>query len=181
MSVACTNNIKLATPTKPYNEYKFITDEREKTSTTFLSSSDIDTIKDLIDVWPYNAGTYTYETEEMTALSDSSFAISPMLALDMHVADLFQFISHIPEDKVYLHRFIIRSKERFLGRGPLIDHGDCTIELTYMEIPYRVYEDTDIVSFDYDTDMSRLVNRCIKNIVGMIGDNINHQTLKQTK
>ena len=170
----CAGKAKLATSEQSYTEYRYIIDERNAhKQSSLVSSNQLKTLVGVV-IAPLLPGeyygTYQYETTNMSPLSDGEFSIPPILALDMKFDELFK-ISGQQSSPVHLHTLIIRSKEKFLGQGPNQDHADCEIELSYMNIPFRVYDETDLSSYHYEKTLGSFVNRCIGTIVGQIGDN----------
>lgn len=175
----CANTVKLRTPGQDYTEYKHISDERTSTNpSNLISSNQFETAAELLLAGPYGAGSYQYDTTNMSPISDGKFSISPTLALDMKFDELFKISGQQPSP-VHLHTFIIQTKEKFLGQGPISDHADCVIELTYMGTPFRVYEQTGLTSNYYENMLGSFVNRCIDTVVGQIGDH-NRRNQKMT-
>jgi hypothetical protein len=166
----CASTVQLRTPGQNYTEYKYISDERTLTKdSSLISSNQLGAAVELLLAGPYGAGAYQYDTDNMSPVADGKFSISPVLALDMKLDELFKISGNQPSP-VHLHTFIIQTKERFLGRGPINDHADCVIELTYLDTPFRVYEKTGLTSFDYESTLGSFVSRCIETVVGQIGE-----------
>lgn len=166
----CANKVQLATPDKLYNEFRHISDERsEPASSNLISSNQLETAVDILLTGPYGAGAYQYETTNMSPLSDGNFSIPLVLALDMKFDELFKMSGQQPST-VHLHTFTVRSKEKFLGQGPIEDRADCVIELTYKDTPFRVYDETALSFYAYESSLGGFVNRCISSVVGLIGD-----------